>query len=74
MNTKPAGQAALVARIKRYLKSRDCALRKTHPRDFATLGEFCIVDSSRNVIERDIDLEQFAKAAGLLRGCETIAA
>jgi len=73
MNTKTVSQAALVARIKRHLKSRDCALCKTRPQDFATLGEFCIVDASRNVIDHDIDLEQFAADAGLLHAGECLA-
>ena len=75
-DAKPVSEKALRARINRKLAHDHEALRRcrTTSRDWATLGNWYIVDVYRNAItDKHVDLETCAKDLGVLGEDEVLA-
>lgn len=70
----PVTTAALIARINRKLKHDDEKLCKSRSEGAAhDLGEYFVIDASRNyVVTKGIELEEFGRELGVLRGWEAL--
>jgi hypothetical protein len=74
MRTAPVTEKAIVARINRRLKPDFTMLRKSRgARTEASLGEFYVIDRSRNcILDTHVDPESYARELGVMRGWEFI--
>ena len=72
--TVPVTERALIQRINRALRKEDQVLRQARSeRVRLDLGTFYVVDVRRNLLlEKDVDLETFARDLGVLKGYEHV--
>jgi hypothetical protein len=68
-------EQAVIQRINRVLIRKGEVLRKARERLALAFGDFYVLDIYRNFpIQKDVDLEQFAREVGALRVGEKVAA
>ena len=70
----PVSERALLQRLNRSLAEQGQMIRKAHRPDDSDTGAFYCVDIHRNSLEAShIDLEEWARKAGVLRAWEEVA-